>query len=38
MDTNVRGGMTVSRADLAALVLRCLADPATVGKAISLAD
>lgn len=37
VDTNVRGGRTVSRADLAALVLRCLADPATTGKALSLA-
>ena len=38
VDTNVRGGMTVSRADVAALVLRCLVDPGTVGRAISLAD
>ncbi|MFD1148324.1 NAD(P)-dependent oxidoreductase [Saccharothrix hoggarensis] len=37
VDTTVRGGSTVSRADLAALVLRCLADPGTAGKAISLA-
>jgi putative NADH-flavin reductase len=38
VETNVRGGATVSRADLAALVLRCLADPATAGQAISLAN
>ncbi|NUU19926.1 MAG: NAD(P)H-binding protein [Streptomycetaceae bacterium] len=38
VDTNVRGGITVSRADLASLVLRCLVDPGTAGKAISLAN
>jgi putative NADH-flavin reductase len=38
VDTNVRAGMRVSRADVAALVLRCLADPGTAGKAISLAS
>ncbi|MFE9745904.1 NAD(P)-dependent oxidoreductase [Saccharothrix saharensis] len=36
--TNVRGGMRVSRADLAALVVRCLADPGTVHQAISVAN
>ncbi|MFI9006366.1 NAD(P)-dependent oxidoreductase [Actinosynnema sp. NPDC053489] len=35
---NVRGGVRVSRADLAALVLRCLADPGTVRQVISIAD
>ncbi len=38
VDTNVRGGMRVSRADVAALVLHCLADPGTARRAISLAD
>jgi putative NADH-flavin reductase len=38
VDTNVRGGMRVSRADLASLVLRCLADPGTIRKAISVAN
>ncbi|MEU4739619.1 NAD(P)H-binding protein [Actinosynnema sp. NPDC023658] len=38
VDTNVRGGTRVSRADLAALVLRCLADPGTAGHAISVAN
>ncbi|MFE2756323.1 NAD(P)-dependent oxidoreductase [Actinosynnema sp. NPDC059335] len=35
---NVRGGRTVSRADLAALVVRCLADPGTVRQVISIAN
>jgi hypothetical protein len=30
--------MRVSRADLAALVVRCLADPGTVRQAISVAN
>ncbi|XVS66036.1 NAD(P)-dependent oxidoreductase [Actinosynnema sp. CA-299493] len=38
VDTNVRGGMRVSRADLASLVLRCLVDPGSVRKAISVAN
>ncbi|MEV8440416.1 NAD(P)H-binding protein [Actinosynnema sp. NPDC051121] len=38
VDVNVRGGMRVSRADLAALVLHCLADPGTAGRAISVAN
>jgi putative NADH-flavin reductase len=38
VDVNVRGGMRVSRADLAALVVHCLADPGTVHKAISVAN
>lgn len=35
---NVRGGRTVSRADLAALVVRCLADPGTANQVISIAN
>jgi putative NADH-flavin reductase len=37
VDRNVRGGFQVSRADLADCMLRCLTDPASVGRAISIA-
>jgi uncharacterized protein YbjT (DUF2867 family) len=37
VDRTVRGGFQVSRADLADCMLCCLTDPATVGRAISIA-
>jgi putative NADH-flavin reductase len=37
VDRNVRGRFQVSRADLADCMLHCLTDPASVGKAISIA-
>jgi putative NADH-flavin reductase len=37
LDRNVRGGIRVSRADLADGILRCLADPAFVHAAVSIA-
>jgi putative NADH-flavin reductase len=36
LDRNVRGGITISRADLAHAVLAALADPAAIGHSISL--
>jgi putative NADH-flavin reductase len=36
LDRNVRGGITISRADLADAILAALADPATIGHSISL--
>lgn len=38
VDRNVRGGLTVSRADLAHLMLRAAGDPATVGRALGVGD
>jgi putative NADH-flavin reductase len=38
LDRNVRGGFRVSRADLADGILRCLADPALVHTAVSVAS
>jgi len=35
---NVLGGFTVSRADVADLILRCLGDPGTIRTAVSLAN
>jgi uncharacterized protein YbjT (DUF2867 family) len=34
---NVRGGLTVSRADVAAFMLRALDEPATVGQTVGIA-
>ncbi|NUR87128.1 MAG: NAD(P)H-binding protein, partial [Nonomuraea sp.] len=36
VDRNVRGGVTIARADLADAVLAALADPATIGHSVSL--
>ncbi|MFC4013044.1 NAD(P)-dependent oxidoreductase [Nonomuraea purpurea] len=36
IDRNVRGGMTIARADLADAILAALADPATVGHSLSV--
>ncbi|NUS05767.1 MAG: SDR family oxidoreductase [Nonomuraea sp.] len=36
IDLNVRGGITIARADLAHAILATLADPATVGHSVSL--
>lgn len=36
MDLNVRGGITIGRADLADAILAALADPATAGHTVSL--
>lgn len=38
LDRNVRGGIRLSRADLADGVLRCLADPAFVRTTVSIAN
>lgn len=38
MNRNVRGGIQVSRADVADYMLRCLTDPATVHAAISVSN
>jgi putative NADH-flavin reductase len=35
---NLRGGVTVSRADVAHFMLRALEDPGTVGQAVGIAD
>ncbi|WP_371786207.1 NAD(P)-dependent oxidoreductase [Streptosporangium subroseum] len=35
-DRNVRGGITISRADLAHAILAALADPAAIGHSVSL--
>jgi putative NADH-flavin reductase len=37
VDRNVRGGIRVSRADLADSILRCLTDPRSVGTAVAVA-
>jgi putative NADH-flavin reductase len=37
-DRNVRGGIRVSRADLADGILRCLADPGSIHTAVSIAN
>jgi putative NADH-flavin reductase len=37
-DRNVRGGIRLSRADLADDILRCLADPGSIRTAISIAN
>lgn len=36
-DVDLRGGMVIGRADVAHLMLRCLRDPATVGRAVTIA-
>lgn len=36
VNQNLRGGNTISRADLAALIVTCLEDPSTVGQAIAI--
>ncbi|HJP73902.1 MAG TPA: SDR family oxidoreductase [Pseudonocardiaceae bacterium] len=38
LDRNVRGGIRVSRADVADAILRCLADPALVHATVSIAN
>ncbi|GAA4586655.1 SDR family oxidoreductase [Planotetraspora phitsanulokensis] len=38
VDRNVRGGMRISRADLADCVLRCLADQGPINAAIAIGD
>jgi putative NADH-flavin reductase len=38
VDRNVRGGIRVSRADLADGILRCLADPGSIHTAVSIAN
>jgi putative NADH-flavin reductase len=38
IDRNIRGGVTISRADVAEYMLRALDDPRTVGHAIGLAN
>lgn len=35
---NLRGGMVISRADVAHLMLRVLAQPQTIGKTVGVAD
>ena len=35
---NIRGGFSVSRADVADLMLRVLEQPETIGQAIGIAD
>jgi putative NADH-flavin reductase len=37
-DRNVRGGLRLSRADLADGILRCLADPGSIHTAVSIAN
>src|SRR5882724_921426 len=38
IDRNVRGGIRISRVDLADAILRCLAEPAFIRAAVSVAD
>jgi hypothetical protein len=38
LDRNLPRGYTVSRADLAACMLTLLADPATIGRHVSIAN
>ncbi len=36
VDTNLRKGNNISRADLADLIVKCLDDPATIGRSIAI--
>lgn len=38
IDRNVRGGIRISRADVADSILRCLADPGLIHAAVSVAN